>query len=70
MESIAWFLSFSAVRGVISGTVTAAIVDVGAFRGWKSWDDALTYNWGLASFRWFQGAIIGGLTGLGLSATD
>ena len=44
------------------GQPMAAIVDVGAFRGWKSWDDAMTYNWGIASFRWFQGMVVGALT--------
>jgi len=70
MEWLGWLLSTAAMRGAISGVVTAAIVDVGAFRGWKSWDDALTYQWGIATFRWFQGAVIGALTGLGLGSFD
>ena len=51
--------------GALAGLTSAMIVDVGAFRGWKKWQDALTYDWGIATFRWFQGIVIGGLTGLG-----
>ena len=53
------------VRGAASGIVTAAIVDIGAFRGWKTWHDAATYDYKLASWRWFQGAVLGALTALG-----
>jgi hypothetical protein len=70
MEWVWWIAQSSGFQGMVSGTITAAIVDVGAFRGWKSWDDAVTYNWSLASFRWAQGAIIGALSGLGMSGFD
>ncbi len=70
MDWLIWVVTSAPFRGMVSGIVTAAIVDIGAFRGWKSWDDALTYSWGLASFRWFQGAVIGALTGLGLGSFD
>jgi uncharacterized membrane protein len=62
------FVHSPIVRGAASGIVTAAIVDIGAFRGWQKWSDAVTYNWGLASWRWFQGAILGALTALGWGA--
>ncbi len=53
--------------GVITGTLSAAAVDFQAFRSWKSFADARQYSWGLAAFRWFQGAVIGGFSALGLS---
>lgn len=56
------------VHGAITGAVSAAAIDLAAFRKWSSWHDATTYQWGLASWRWFQGALYGGLTAAGLSA--
>lgn len=49
----------------LQGLLAAAATDFGAFRLWKSFDEALNYNWGLALWRWFQGAVIGVATGLG-----
>jgi hypothetical protein len=54
--------------GALAGLTSAMIVDIGAFRGWKKWQDALTYDWGIASFRWFQGVVIGAITGAGYGA--
>lgn len=56
------------VRGALSGAIAAAAVDVAAFRSWKSAQDGLTYAWGVAAFRWAQGAILGALTAAGLGA--
>jgi hypothetical protein len=56
------------VQGTITGLVSAAMVDYAAFRSWKSWHDAAVYGWGTAAFRWFQGAVGGLLTALGLGA--
>lgn len=53
-------------QGAITGLVTAAAADYAVFRQWKSWEDARTYDWGIASFRWVQGSIVGALTGAGL----
>jgi len=62
----AFFLAHPAVSaiaiGALSGWASAAKTDRDAFKSWKGWQDALSYNWGTATFRWFQGAIIGGLT--------
>lgn len=61
-----YLLTWPSVRGALVGVGTAAVVDYGAFRSWKSWDDAMTYEWRTAAWRWFQGSVIGALTGLGL----
>jgi hypothetical protein len=56
-----------AAMGGAAGLAVAARVDWVAFAGWKSIEDALTYDWGVAIWRWFQGAVIGaaGVTGFG-----
>lgn len=50
----------------LKGALVAAAVDFGAFKKWKSFDEALDYEWGLAIWRWFQGAVIGAVAGFGL----
>lgn len=52
-------------RGAAVGVVTAAAVDIAAFRSWKSFDECRAYDWKVAAWRWFQGAVIGGMTGFG-----
>lgn len=54
-------------QAVVAGVIAAAAVDIAAFRSWKSLDEAEAYNWKVAAWRWFQGAGLGLLTGLGLS---
>jgi hypothetical protein len=66
MEYVQWIMSFSFVKGALTGVITAAAVDLGAFRSWKSFDDATTYDWKTAAFRWVQGAVLGALAGAGL----
>ena len=61
-------LAHPVVRGAITGSLAAAAVDFQAFRSWKSFDDVTKYDWRLAAFRWVQGAIVGGLAGLGFGA--
>jgi hypothetical protein len=54
-------------RGALTGVVAAAYIDFQAFRAWKSWHDVATYQWSTATWRWFQGAMIGAVAaGLGL----
>lgn len=52
-------------RGAVTGIVTAAAVDISAFRSWKSFDDVARYDWKVAAFRWVQGAILGALVAAG-----
>ena len=61
-------LHSSFIHGATAGLLAAAAVDFQAFRGWKSFSDAHNYAWGLALWRWLQGAVIGGLTTLGYGA--
>lgn len=46
-------------KGALVGVLTAAASDYAAFRSWKSYRDFYTYDWGVASFRWLQGAFVG-----------
>lgn len=61
----AW-VHYPIVAGAISGLMAAAVVDLHAFRSWHSFQDARAYDWGVASWRWFQGAITGALAALGM----
>lgn len=58
-------LAHPVVAGAISGLGGAALADYAAFRSWKSYDEALAYDWGTALWRWFQGAIGGAVFALG-----
>lgn len=62
-------LQYRAVQGAVTGMATAGLVDFAAFRSWKSFDDARQYDWGIALWRWFQGAVVGALTGFGFGLT-
>lgn len=62
------FLHNHIVQGAISGVTAAAVVDFAAFRNWKSFHDAATYDWGTAAWRWFQGAVVGAATAAGFGA--
>ena len=68
IETIHAFFQTPIGVGIVGGVLTAARVDYAAFQAWRSWDDLHAYSWGLASFRWAQGAVIGALTALGLAA--
>jgi hypothetical protein len=55
-------------RAAFSGAIAAAVVDIHAFLTWKKFQDVEAYDWGVAVFRWVQGAVAGALTGLGMGA--
>lgn len=59
-------LQHPVARGAMSGVVAAAAVDIAAFRSWRSFDEAAAYEWKLAAWRWFQGAVWGALVAVGL----
>ena len=54
--------------GAVAGLLAAIRVDYEAFRAWDDWEDLRAYRWGLASFRWVKGALIGAVSALGVSA--
>lgn len=56
------------VVGAVNGALGAAAADLHAFKTWKSYHDAATYDWGTASWRWLQGAVLGAVSGFGLGA--
>ena len=58
------------VAGALSGLLAAAVVDIAAFRSWKSVDDAKAFDWKVAGFRWLQGAISGVLIAAGLGSLE
>jgi len=62
------WLSNPIVQGAIAGAIAAASVDLSAFRAWKRWNDILSYDWRVATFRWFQGAVLGALGVAGVGA--
>jgi len=53
--------------GAVSGFVSAFATDLSAFRAWKTWQDAATYDWPTAAFRWVQGAVFGVLAAFGVA---
>lgn len=63
------FLHNPLTQGAITGLIAAAAVDFQAFRNWKSFNDAASYSWSVAAFRWFQGAVVGLVTAAGLGLT-
>lgn len=55
------------VAGAVAGAVAAAVVDFRAFQSWKSAQEALTYDWGVAAWRWLQGAVSGAVAAAGVN---
>jgi hypothetical protein len=58
------------VAGALAGLLSAAAVDFQAFRSWKSFNDAVTYDWTIALWRWFQGAAVGALAAAGIAGVS
>jgi hypothetical protein len=56
------------LKGAAAGLIAALATDLGSFKSWKSFDDALSYDWKVAAFRWIQGAVLGALSALGVGA--
>ncbi len=58
------------LKGALSGLLAAALIDVQAFLAWKSLDQAKSYAWSTAIFRWIQGATAGAIAAAGLGAVS
>lgn len=55
------------VAGALTAFVSAAATDLHAAVGkWTCWNDAWEYKWSVATFRWFQGTVLGAGAGAGL----
>lgn len=50
------------VRGAIGGALIAARIDYLAFQAMKDPAQFVAYNWKIAAWRWFQGAVIGAVS--------
>ena len=50
------------VQLMLGGWAVAARMDYEAFESWQTPGEALAYNWKIAVWRWFKGAVIGLLT--------
>ena len=61
-------LQSKAAHDIAVGVLTAASADYLLFRQWKKWEEATTFDWKTASWRWFQGAIVGFVSGSTLNA--
>ena len=66
MATLTLILQSVAFKGALAGALASARTDFDAFRTWHSFKDAEDYSWGIAAWRWLQGAIIGGVTAAGL----
>lgn len=64
------FIHNTIVQGAITGFLAAAVVDFNAFRSWKNIEEAVHYEWSIAIWRWFQGAVSGAVASAGWSAVN
>lgn len=58
-ELIGWLAQHPIVYAMVVGALGAAAADYDSFKKWKSVKEAVAYDWGTASWRWFQGAVVG-----------
>ncbi len=54
------------LKGAITGAVVAGQHDLIAFKSWQSVQEAVNYQWSVAVWRWFQGAVLGAGAAVGL----
>lgn len=62
------WLNNKIVVGALTGLGAAVLVDFVEFRKWKSFNEAVHYDWSTASWRWFQGVVAGAVAALGLDS--
>lgn len=63
---MAEWLSYPIVQGVINGFCGAVVIDFLVFKKFQKWGDFQSYDWSVASFRWFQGILAGAISGAGI----
>lgn len=54
-------------KGAAAGFAAAVVIDLVEFRKWKSYQEAIQYDWGVAAWRWFQGTVTGLVTAFGIN---
>lgn len=54
------------IAAILAGVLTGTLVDRQAFAAFKSFDEAMAYNWKLTAWRAFQGAVIGAMAAYGI----
>lgn len=64
LSAVVALFAHPVMHGAVRGAIIAGGFDLSVFRSWKRWDDAAAYDWNVATWRWFQGAIIGALEAL------
>lgn len=64
------WLNNKIVAGALAGLGAAMVVDYAAFRSWKSVQEAASYDWATAAWRWFQGAVGGAVTAAGIAGVS
>lgn len=52
------FLQTGLGQAVYTGWGLAAVADFAMFKQFKAWHDIATYQWSVATFRWFQGIVL------------
>lgn len=65
---VAVILHSAAFKGAVAGFASAFSVDLHAFTKFNGWKDFGSYDFGVATFRWFTGIVTGALTGAGYGA--
>lgn len=68
MDSAFALIHTPIVQGLLTGFLSAAAGDYAAFTRWKSFDECASYGWKIALWRWFQGAVIGAVSGAGIGS--
>ena len=63
-----WLLHLPLVRGLLVGAGSAAMADVVKILRLSGWRDLKGYDFGVASWHWFTGALTGAFLGAGLGA--
>ena len=61
-----YYVILPVLKAALSGVLVAASADIKAFRSWKSYEEARTYDWRVAAWSWFQGAVVGVLAYYGV----
>ena len=62
MDFLVYLWHNAYIRGALVGVLVAARVDYVAFKAMQAPAEVLAYDWKIAAWRWFQGAVIGAIS--------